>query len=73
MCCLDHGPEADEEVTGGRAAGLEPGSPGRASSAEEAPRVEIEEFKTALGEAAIEVQVWKRSAEYRLGPSATSR
>jgi transposase len=34
---------------------------------------ENEELKAALGEAHVELRVWKRSAEYRLGPSRTSR
>ncbi|PXY28294.1 transposase [Prauserella muralis] len=54
-------------------AGLEPGGPGGSSSAEDALRAEIEELKTALGEAAVELRVWKRSAEHRLGPLRTSR
>jgi transposase len=33
---------------------------------------ELEEVKAALGEAAVELRVWKRSAEY-LPPSRTSR
>jgi transposase len=33
---------------------------------------EIEELKTALGEVHVELRVWKRSAEHRLGPSRTS-
>lgn len=54
-------------------AGLEPGGVGGSSGAEEALRAEVEELKTALGEAAVELRVWKKSAEYRLGPSRTSR
>jgi len=34
---------------------------------------EVEELKAALGEAHVELRVWKRSAEHRLGPSRTSR
>jgi transposase len=34
---------------------------------------EIEELKAALGEAHVQLRVWKKSAEGRLGPSATSR
>ena len=34
---------------------------------------ENEELKAALGEAHVELRVWKKSAEYRLGPTRTSR
>ena len=34
---------------------------------------ENEELKAALGEAHVELRVWKRSAESRLGPTRTSR
>jgi transposase len=34
---------------------------------------EVEELKAALGEAHVELRVWKKSAEHRLGPSKTSR
>jgi transposase len=34
---------------------------------------EVEELKAALGEAHVELRVWKKSAEYRLGPSRTSK
>jgi len=34
---------------------------------------EIEELNAALGEAHVQLRVWKRSAEGRLGPSRTSR
>ena len=35
--------------------------------------VMIEDLTQALGEAAVEIRVWKKSAEGRLGPSRTSR
>jgi len=35
--------------------------------------VEVEDLTQALGEAAVEIRVWKKSAEGRLGPSRTSR
>jgi transposase len=53
-------------------AGLAPGGPGRPSSREESLAAEIEELKAALGEAHVELRVWKKSAE-RLAPSRTSR
>jgi transposase len=34
---------------------------------------EVEELKAALGEAHVELRVWKKSAEHRLGPTRTSR
>ena len=34
---------------------------------------EIEELRAALGEAHVQLRVWRRSAEHRLGPSRTSR
>jgi len=34
---------------------------------------EVEDLKTALGEAHVELRVWKKSAEGRLGPTRTSR
>jgi transposase len=34
---------------------------------------EVAELTQALGEAAVEIRVWKKSAEGRLGPSRTSR
>ncbi len=34
---------------------------------------ELEDLKAALGEAHVELRVWKKSAEGRLGPTRTSR
>jgi transposase len=34
---------------------------------------EVADLTQALGEAAVEMRVWKKSAEGRLGPSGTSR
>ena len=34
---------------------------------------QVEDLTIALGEAAVELRVWKKSAEGRLGPSKTSR
>jgi transposase len=34
---------------------------------------EIEDLKAALGEAHVELRVWKKSAEGRLGPTRTSK
>jgi transposase len=58
-------------LEGGRAgvaAGGKPGPSGR----EEQLQAQIDELTTALGQAHVELRVWKRSAE-RLAPSRTSR
>ena len=54
-------------------AGLAPSGAGRTSSREQSLKAEIEELKTALGEAHVELRVWKKSAEGRLAPSRTSK
>jgi transposase len=43
------------------------------SSREEQLEAEVMELTQALGEAHVELRVWKKSAEGRLGPSRTSR
>jgi len=43
------------------------------SSREQQLEAEVSELTQALGEAAIEIRVWKKSAEGRLRPSRTSR
>ena len=43
------------------------------SSREEQLEAEVAELTRALGEAAVEIRVWRKSAEGRLGPSRTSR
>jgi transposase len=43
------------------------------SSREELLEAEVVELTQALGEAHVELRVWKKSAEGRLGPSRTSR
>ena len=43
------------------------------SSREQQLEAEVTELTQALGEAAVEIRVWKKSAEGRLGPSRTSR
>jgi transposase len=52
--------------------GLAAGGSSRPSR-EEALQAEVEELTTALGEAHVELRVWKKSAEGRLAPSRTSR
>ncbi len=53
-------------------AGLAVGS-GKPTSRELQLEAEVADLTTALGEAAVELRVWKKSAEHRLGPSKTSR
>ncbi|MGH3503975.1 MAG: transposase [Nocardioidaceae bacterium] len=43
------------------------------SSREEQLEAEVADLTQALGEATVELRVWKKSAEGRLGPSRTSR
>lgn len=43
------------------------------STREQQLEVEVADLTQALGEAAVELRVWKKSAEGRLGPSRTSR
>lgn len=43
------------------------------STREQQLEAEVEELTQALGEAAIEVRVWKKSAEGRVGPLRTLR
>ncbi|KLL09816.1 transposase [Protofrankia sp. BMG5.30] len=54
-------------------AGLAAGGSSRPSSREESLAAEVEELKTALGEAHVELRVWKKSAEGRLAPMRTIR
>jgi len=48
---------------------------GRSGSSQEVQRLEdeLEDLKTALGEAHVELRAWKKSAEGRLGPTRSSR
>ncbi|WP_269204042.1 transposase [Nocardioides sambongensis] len=43
------------------------------STREQQFEAEVADLTQALGEAAVELRVWKKSAEGRLGPSRTSR
>lgn len=54
-------------------AGLAAGGSVRPSSREEIVAAEVEELKTALGEAHVELRVWRKSAEGRLAPTRISR
>ncbi|MEV0695543.1 helix-turn-helix domain-containing protein [Streptomyces sp. NPDC050388] len=53
-------------------AGLAAGKSGP-SSREQQLEAQVADLTQALGEAAVELRVWKKSAEGRLGPSRTSR
>lgn len=53
-------------------AGIEAGK-SKPSSREQRLGDEVAELTQALGEAAVQIRVWKKSAEGRLGPSRTSR
>ena len=48
---------------------------GRPGSSPQLQRLEaeLEDLKAALGEAHVELRVWKKSAEGRLGPTRSSR
>lgn len=54
-------------------AGLVEGRPPGPNDREQRLLEEVEELKAALGEAHVELRVWKRSAEHRLGPTRSSR
>ena len=58
-------------LEGGKA-GIEAGK-SRPSSCEQQLEDEVTELTQALGEAAVQIRVWKKSAEGRLGPSRTLR
>lgn len=62
----------DQFLESGKA-GLAAAGSRRMSGREERLEAEIEELKSALGEAHVELRVWKKSAEGRLAPSRTSR
>lgn len=53
--------------------GLASGGSNKPSSREAALQAEVDELTQALGEAHVELGVWKKSAEGRLAPSKTSR
>lgn len=52
--------------------GLAAGGSSRPTGREEQPAAEVAGLTTALGEAHVELWVWKKSAEGRLAPSRTS-
>jgi len=54
-------------------AGLVEGGPSGPNVRERQLEAEVEELKAALGEVHVELRVWKKSAEFRLGPTRSSR
>ncbi|MEY9997531.1 hypothetical protein ABIE67_009650 [Streptomyces sp. V4I8] len=68
-----HPPSLSRDHPNAGRAGLAAVGSRRVSGREERLEAEIEELKTALGEAHVELRVWKKSAEDRLAPSRTSR
>lgn len=59
-------------LEGGKQGLADGGRPG-SNPQEQRLEAEIEELKAALGEAHVELRVWKKSAEFRLGPTRNSR
>ncbi len=53
-------------------AGIEAGK-SKPSTCEQQLEDQVTELTQALGEAAVEIRMWKKSAEGRVGPSRTSR
>ena len=62
----------ESRIHGGGKTALAAGKTG-SSSREAQLEGEVTELTQALGEAAVEIRVWKRSAEGRLGRSRTSK
>ncbi|MBA3842076.1 MAG: transposase [Actinobacteria bacterium] len=59
-------------LEGGKQGLAEGGRPGSSPQLQRL-EAELEDVKAALGEAHVELRVWKKSAEHRLGPTRTSR
>jgi transposase len=59
-------------LEGGKA-GLDANVSLQPNQRERALAEENEQLKAALGEAHVELRVWKKSAEHRLGPTRSSR
>lgn len=60
-------------LEGGKAGLAGSGRSSGRSAREEQLEAEIADLHTALGEAHVQLRVWKKSAEGRLAPSRTSR
>jgi transposase len=74
------GKASEQSIANWKRLFLENGKQGLAENSKPGPNArerqlleEVEELKAALGEAHVELRVWKKSAEHRLGPTRTSR
>jgi len=74
------GKASEQSISNWKRLFLESGKRGLAECGKPGPNArerqlldEVEELKAALGEAHVELRVWKKSAEHRLGPTRTSR
>lgn len=74
------GRASEQSISNWKRLFLESGKQGLAESGKPGPNAreqrlldEVEELKAALGEAHVELRVWKKSAEHRLGPTRRSR
>jgi transposase len=74
------GKASEQSISNWKRLFLESGKQGLTESGKPGPNArervlldEVEELKAALGEAHVELRVWKRSAEHRLGPTRSSR
>lgn len=74
------GKASEQSISNWKRLFLESGKQGLAENGKLGPNArerqlleEVEELKAALGEAHVELRVWKKSAEHRLGPTRTSR
>jgi transposase len=74
------GKVSEQSVSNWKRLFLESGKAGLAEGGKAGPNArerqlldEVEDLKAALGEAHVELRVWKKSAEGRLGPTRSSR
>lgn len=71
------GKASEQSISNWKRLFLESGKQGLAENGKPGPNARerqlLEELKAALGEAHVELRVWKKSAEHRLGPARTSR
>jgi transposase len=74
------GKVSEQSISNWKRLFLESGMAGLAEGGKAGPNArerqlldEVEDLKAALGEAHVELRVWKKSAEGRLGPTRSSR
>lgn len=74
------GKASEQSISNWKRLFLESGKQGLAENGKPGPNArerqlmeELEEVKAALGEAHVELRVWKKSAEHRLGPTRGCR